>query len=518
MRRCLAAVVVVVVLLCAAGVQASEQSKRLHARGLVEFHAEHYQVALQLFEQAIAADPDDVYSVYYRAVTKARLNDRAGAIADLQSALKTKPDFDEAALELGVALVESGKFQDSLRWLEQARNTPDLYAQASLFVGVAYLRLGEYAKARSYLTHAATRDEKIMPTARYYSGIADYQQGRLDSAEANFNYVLSTRPDSQIATESKAFLQRVAQARSEVLELYGAVGFQYDSNVILAPTTDAASGTALKEAGVSNQADGRVTINAGAAYMLGRTDWGRLVVGYEFYQSLHFTLHDFNLQDHQANVDFDGEIGPFRYGVFGRYDYYLLKTDDFLREGTLTPRVGLPEGDVGYTEINFRVRRRDFLTSEFQIRDAINYSPSLTQLFFLGSRERYLLLRYQFDQEDTTQGTKGKAFAYDGNQIGWGLAWTFPYDISGQFEYDFRHEAYPQEVFDTVVSGDRKDAEHLIILVARKKLSEHLSLNAGYFAQLNNSNRIAFFPESANPQKLFDYERHIASLSLEVRF
>ena len=77
--------------------------------------------ALELFDQAVAADPADVYARYYRAVTRGRLNDVEGAIADLRVVLAAKPDFDQAALDLGVTLVQTGKYREALPWLEQAQ-------------------------------------------------------------------------------------------------------------------------------------------------------------------------------------------------------------------------------------------------------------------------------------------------------------------------------------------------------------------------------------------------------------
>ncbi|MBI3785106.1 MAG: tetratricopeptide repeat protein [Deltaproteobacteria bacterium] len=525
-------VAAVVAVASATAVQATEKSERLHARGLLEFHAGHYPEALGLFDQALVADPQDPFTLYYRAVTKARLGDQAGEVQDLRAALKIKPDFNEAALELGLALVEQGKFDEATKWLQQARNTPELEAQASLFLGVAYLRLNDFDKARSFLTYAMKRDEQFTPTARYYSGIADLQQSRLDSAEAHFKYVIHARPDSQIAKESKVFLDRVAQARSDVYSVHGAIGMQYDSNVILAPSSELGADFARTDVRVAHQGDGRVTLNVGGSYLLGRSDWGRLTVGYEFYQSLHFQLSAFDLQDHQANVDFDAELGPLRYGVHGKYDYYLLQTDDFLREGTLSPRVALPEGDAGWTEIEFRLRRRDFLKSSitdpqtapgFHLRDATYFSPSLTQLFFLGSRDRYLSLRYRFEKEETTYGSfsvtddtgktttlTSREFNYDANQLGAGITWTFPYKITGEFDYAYRHFIY-----DPVPSQNRKDVEHLIILVAHRPITEHLSVDAGYFGQLNNTNRV---DDVSKGTKLFEYERHIVSVSLEVRY
>src|ERR1043166_6863844 len=96
MKR-LALISILLVRLLAGGVAAaSEQSELLSARALLEFHKGRYAVALPLFDQAVAADPKDVYALYYRGMTHGRLGNAAAAAADLRTALALKPDLDQA--------------------------------------------------------------------------------------------------------------------------------------------------------------------------------------------------------------------------------------------------------------------------------------------------------------------------------------------------------------------------------------------------------------------------------------
>ena len=125
MRGVLVAGCLAVLAVTAGVAAASEQSKLLYSRGLVEFHADHFEKALALFDQAVAADPADVYARYYRAVTRGRLHDVDGAIVDFKAVLAAKPDFDQAALDLGVALVQTGQYREALPWLEQAQRSTD---------------------------------------------------------------------------------------------------------------------------------------------------------------------------------------------------------------------------------------------------------------------------------------------------------------------------------------------------------------------------------------------------------
>ena len=479
---------------------ASEQSTRLSSRGLVEFHAGHYNEASALFDQAVAADTTDAYARYYRAVTRGRLQDLEGAITDLRAALAAKPDFDQAALELGGALVQTGAYAEAIPWLQQAQRAPESDAQASLFLGLAQLRLGKLAEAGENFQRAE-KDPQQSIAARYFEGVIAYREGDQREAERLFAEVVRASPDSEMKREAGLFLQRLRGTAGRAYHVYGALGFQYDSNVVLAPSDDVIK----QAAGISGQSDGRVTLAAGGTYALWQQDRTELSVGYDFFQSLHFQLTDFNLQDDGPSVQLVTGVGPFQFGVLGRYDYYLLSTDSFLQEGTALPWITVLN-ERGRTEVLYRMRRRDFIKHDFWIRDAFNHSAGVRQYFYLGSPDDYVFLGYRFDRDDPIHsGAASKQFAYDGHEVSGGLGWALPAGITAELTYAYRHENYAPP------SDGRHDDQHDIILVGRKDLTEHLALVGGYFGTINNStNNLG--------DKRFDYERHIGSVALEAGF
>ncbi|HUI27225.1 MAG TPA: tetratricopeptide repeat protein [Candidatus Kryptonia bacterium] len=495
--------------------RASEQSKRLTSRGLVEFHAEHYAEALQLFEQAVGDDATDVYARYYRAVTRGRLNDVDGAMADLRAVLAAKPDLDQAALELGVLLVQADHYREAIPWLQQAQRSSELDAQASLFLGIAQLRLVQTDDARASFERAAG-DPKQQLAARYYLGVVEYQAGNWPKAAEEFNAVVAAQADSAMGREAALFLTRIRQGRGGLrpYAVYGSLGFQYDSNVALAP-----SDNVIKQAaGISSQADGRVTLAAGGTFVPLRNDWAQLAFGYDFYQSFHFDLTKFNLEDHGPSIQFGANAGWAQFGVLARYDYYLSQSPEisFLQEGTALPWLTIPEGERGRTEILVRVRRRDFKQAAFWSRDAFNYAPSFKQYFYLGSIERYVQIGYQFDREDPVvnprrvQPDDANQFAYDGNEINTSFGWSFPIGMTTQLGYAFRYEHYdPESAINNPTPGGprRHDDEHHLVFIARYYLNEYFDVVAGYYGSFNNSN-----------QDLFTYDRNIGSVALEVRY
>jgi tetratricopeptide (TPR) repeat protein len=481
---------------------ASEQSTRLYSRGLVLFHAEQYTEALALFDKAVAADADDIHARYYRAVTRGRLHDLDGAIADLRTVLTTEPNFDQAALELGVALVQTGSLREALPWLGQAQRAPDTDAQASLFLGLAQLRLGRLVEARQNFQRGA-KDPQQSLAAEYYEGVVDYREGHAAEAEKHFLIVIRNSPDSEVKNEAQLFVKALHEPVREAYQLYGTAGFQYDTNVVLAPSSDVIK----QAAGISRQSDGRFTLNAGGTYALWRREQTQLSVGYDFFQSLHFRLTEFNLQDHGPNVQLVSAYGPFQFGLLGRYDYYLLGTNSFLQEGSALPWITVV-GDRGRMEVFYRMRRRDFIQRSYWVRDAFNHSTGVRQFFYLDSPDHYVCLGYRFDREDPIDARpslNADQFAYDGHEVNGGVGWTFPAAFTAEATYAYRHENYARP------SNGRHDDQHQFAVVLRKELDARLALVTGYFGTINNST-------NEFGDKRFDYERHIGSVALEARF
>jgi len=494
--------------LLATAAGASEESERLYSRGLVELNAQRLPEALQFFESAVQADPKDMTALYYRGVTRSRSGDFGGAVSDLREVTTAQPEATRASLEYGAALLESGSPRESLPWLEKAQQDPDLTAQASLLEGIAHLRLEDTAAARTPLERAQ-QDPTLRDAATYYRGVADFREGRLAEAETALSSVAASGAATPLTGEANELLARLrgkAEGQRRRYSLYGALGFLYDSNVVLAPADEAVK----DRNGISEKADGAATIQVGGSVAALQTDAVELSLGYDFYQSLYFDLDAFNIQDHRPSVQLLYRNGPVQLGLLGRYDYYFLRSDSFLQEGTGLPWMSIEAGDAGRTEIFYRVRRRDFYKQPFNgVRDGLNHATGVQQYIYLDGPDRHLSLGYRFDREDPVN-RRGDAFGYDGNEVSGRVVWAFPLRFSADAEVAYRHESYLR-ASAADPSGDRgsqrRDDEIQTVWAVHKEIGEYLRLSATYFGTWNDSNK-----------KSFEYDRHVAALTLEGRF
>ncbi len=504
----------------AAPARGSEESQALGARAVVAINAGDAAKALALLDQAVQLDPDDADVRYQRGVVRGRAGDSLGAIDDLERAIKLRPYFPVAALELGIALVDAGRYAEAVPYLTQAQNVATLDAQASFFLGLARLRLDQFESARESFARARRLDASVALAAQYYDGVISYRQNDYDAAETAFRQVQADNPTSAMAKESTQYLDLIERSRRADYSAFGTVALEYDSNVNLG--TNNVAGT------ISGEGDGRVVLNAGGRYVPLRVGKFTLGLGYEFFQSLQFRLHDFNLQDNRPSVDLQYDFDHISIGVIGRYDYYLLETDSFLQEVTAFPWLSVREDGIGRTDFYYRFQWRDYKDPPYAALDGFYNYPGVRQFFDIGSAANQIFVGYQLGASvpdlagDPFQETLNQAYMYFAQQAEVGVRWTLPYQLIGEAAYRYEHQAYqnasrcfapnsdPNCFADPDSGARRRDDDHRIILSLERPLPEiweYLYVNASYFGTFNDSNKSAFA-----------YDRQIGSLGMSVRF
>jgi tetratricopeptide (TPR) repeat protein len=477
--------------------RASEESILETSAGLLDLHAGRYVEARQRFERAVAADPDDITAQYYLGVTFGRLGAYPQAIIALERVRAARPELHQVELELGIVFFRAANWDSAIASLERARQDSELDAAASFYLGLTELRRNHKAIALDHFRRAE-QDPHLRRAAQYYEGFILYDTQQWREADERFAAVMRENGGSDIALEAQRFRAAIEERGDRRYHLYGSAGFEYDSNVLLAPSDDEAKDTIA----ISKQADGRAVLLAGGRYVPWRSENAQLSIGYEFFQSLHFDLTSFNVQDHRPSIELRASHGPFELGLAARYDYYRLGGDSLLNQETATPWIRFNEGAIGHLDLYYRMRRRDFFEGRFGDRlDGFNHAAAVTQAFHLGTPERVAWIGYRFDRQDMSH-SQGDAFSYDGNQAEGGLTWLFPVPaITTTLTYHYRHEGYDE------ASGGRRDEEHELVFSGEKRLSEHLAVRVGYDGTFNRSN-----------VQVFEYTRHIGSVALDVSF
>jgi tetratricopeptide (TPR) repeat protein len=539
------AVAALALLLVAGAAHANEASQAYGARALIAINAGQNAQALDLLDQAVAADPDDADVRYQRGVVRARTGDNNGAIEDLERALQLRPAFPNAALELGVALVDADRAVDAEAPLMQAQQVAALDAQASFYLALAQLRIGRFELARSNFQRAAQRDPSLATAAQYYEGVIAFRRRDYESAESAFAKVQRENPDTAMGRESAQYLTVITEERASDYSAFGTTALEYDSNVTLGPNQTVPGS-------VSGEADGRFVINAGGRWTPVHWERFSLSVSYEFFQSVQFELSDFNLTDNRPAMQLQYDFDWVSIGLLGRYDYYLLGGESYLSEATGMPWVSIREEGLGRTELYARIQPRSFKAAHcpsptsaggagsacYGALNGIYSFAGARQFFDIGNAAQQIWIGYQLGFETPQPGkTSLQQFNRDQYQYGsWageaGIRWPLPFDVLGELAYRYEHQSYDPasacfvngptppstcENLQNYPAGfnpqgltTRVDNDHRVIFSLERPLPElweHLSVVASYFGTFNDSNK-----------NVFTYDRNIGSLALQVRY
>lgn len=476
-------------------------AERLYTRGILALETGNVDEALPLFEKAIDEAPQDPEARYHWGVALRRTGKLKRSAEAFEKALELRPDFHRAAFELGHTRLKLEEYGAAAEAFDFASNEPTLEAEALFFLGLSQLRASHYEDSKRSFLRAAMKNPSYLPSSRYYAGLSSYRAGEREEARELFEMVVAKAPNSAVAAEAQRMLDspdKAGEARNYVM--YGRLVTEYDSNVVLSPSDDAAQNTLA----ITDRDDGRVVLQAGITYIPYRTESLEVAAGYELSQSLHFDLTDNNLQDHRASLLLASHSGVVRYGVANYYDFYVRETDSFLHSFSSMPWLAYDDDNFGTTEVYYRAKLQEFIPDDFsRLRDSWNHAVGIRQHISLGADDRILTVGYRFDREDNrhssaTPALDGRQFAYDGHQAEVSLSLQLPSAVHGQVGYVYRNESFDDE------SGDRRDDEHRLLVSLRHALCRDVDLVAAYLGTYNESN-----------DAFFEYDRHIGSLALE---
>jgi tetratricopeptide (TPR) repeat protein len=497
---------------------ANTRSQLLYARGLVPFQEKKWEAAYRLFEQAVRADPSDAVATYYRGLTAARLGLWNVALQDVQSAVRLQPDIPRAALDLGIIHFELGQYETAEKWFEEASRQPCCTRTGALFRGLTRYRLGDDAEALTFLRQAED-DPELGLTARYYSALALLRQGETEKARSILAGLQSDRPDSEVGRVAADYLSKVPPRRGvEFTEkgptarrwsLRADAGFEYDSNVVLAPDDS----TVKESRGISDESDGRFRVDLGGRYRVATGGPVSLLVGYDFSQSIHFNLTQYDLQGHQLRAEVTTPWRGVELGLTGGYEFYALDYRSYLQQGSGTPWVTFFEGERAATRLYYSLGGHDYLRAPFEpYLDSIHHAGGIRQLYSLAEGKGLLSAGYQLDYDDPVS-SDGSEFEYVGSQFE--LAYACPLRDWARLHagYAFRLDDYQSENSrtgtDLAPAGTKRrhDNQHQLALHLERDLAAQWTVALYYIGVMNNSNIDAF-----------EYGRHIVGVNLGYQF
>ena len=206
-----------------------------------DIQQENYDEALAQLSQAWekgAHTPEKAF--LFGQVYRLMLN-YAKAKEYLQEALRLKPDFRPAQLMLAdmlLALDQPKEARPILQNLLAAGYEP---GQTAFLMGVAATKEGRYSEALDYFRKAGA-EPKVAQEAKFQASLALAALNRVKEAKTAMEESIALNPQSQTADFAKRYMGVLSQRADELRPFHITVssGFDYDSNVTLAPGGGAA--------------------------------------------------------------------------------------------------------------------------------------------------------------------------------------------------------------------------------------------------------------------------------------
>lgn len=283
-------------------------------------------------------------------------------------------------------------------------------------------------------------------------------------------------------------------------EVHGTAGFLYDSNVTLDPSGQEVPGA------VDDPADGAFLVDVGGSVDLVDTDRVELSLEYDFYQTLHFRLDDYDLRGNRVQGTAGVSLLPQLWaGVQGGFQHWALGGDAYSGEGYVAPFVSLIEADWGLAQLVYRHGEVTYLSRPFEdVRDGPTDAASVVQTIYWDGGA--VSAGYEFGSERPTAST-GDDYRDRYHQAYAGVELAPGWDVGVQLMYVFRYEDYTEPNTFADDRARRRDHVNQLHAAVVRPLAPHLSVALAYYGTFDDSN----IP-------VFEYDRHVVQAVLRVSY
>ncbi|GBE36437.1 cellulose synthase subunit BcsC [bacterium BMS3Bbin07] len=400
----------------------------------------------------------------------------------------------ELYIAQGIQKINQGKTKDAIVLLRKALKLTPESPEALYYAGIAYSRSGNYKEAESLFLQTLQLDE-TSANAYFELGRIYYVTSRCDDLEELLSRFQDLSEDKALKGETAELVDGCRKkAEEKPFRLNISAGTQYDSNVILEPSNPPVS--------AERKSDTRAVLHVTSRAVLLKEKVIKLTLDYNFYQSLHMNLNEFNVQYHKITPVLEMTFSDaLRSSVGYSLEYTLLGSDPYSRFHTFYGKFTVKEGEKLSTEAIYEYRSLKYRDSDiFQtnsIRTGYQNTVGIKQNFYLKRLKGEIYYFSDFNR------AKEGYWAFDGQRLGAELAYKIipPLHINVSSEYNERRyrDEFPG------FQKRRLDRMQQYSLRLTYFISERMSVSITESYIVNDSNL-----------SIFDYRRNIAGIFLTI--
>jgi len=429
----------------------------------------------------------------------------------LEEALRLKPDFHPAQLMLADTLLALDQPKAANPILEKLTASGYEPGQTAYLQGMAATKEGQYSEALDYFRKAET-DPKLAQEAKFQASLALAALNRLKEAKKSMADSIALNPESQTADFAQRYMGALTQRLEELRPFHITVtsGFDYDSNVTLAPGGGAITTVSGKASAVFSQ-------SALLEYTLFPAGPFSILSQYSYFQNFHPAVEGYDIMSHFMGLTPTYSFKSGRFWLPFSFTYMDLQSDKYFTGFLLTPTyLHLFTEHIGL-EVGARYNRQYFWTPVYLTQDDRSgkaLGGNVGWYYFFKKQKGFLQARFSYLHNSTTGNN------WDSSAFNLLLSALWPVteklkfnvflDLSLQpFEHTFYTGATAGNILGAplIPQPKRQDEILMLGLASSYELIKGLEVGVHWYYIRDKSNIW-----------LYNYSRHIAGGQLAYRY
>ena len=399
----------------------------------------------------------------------------------------------ELYIAMGIQRLSEGKTEDAIALLEKALQIAPENTEASYYAAIAYSRAGRYKEAEALFSEAMQADGNAV-TPYLELGNVYYMTSRCDKAEEFLSRFINLSDNPDLQKYAAGLIETCGKAREgRPFRLSVTTGYQYDNNVILEPSNPTDSEEDKK-------ADSRALVYITSGASLWEKGAVKLKVDYNFYQSLHSQLDDYDLHYHKIRPLMEIYLSDmFRPSAGYSLEYIVLGGDRYSRVSTYFGKFATQLNRELSVEAVYEYKDEKYLYSDsFQTnpsRTGFQNTMGIRQIYNLGNLSGEIYSIGDFKRAEK------KYWAFNGYRTGAEVDYEIisPLSVIISGEVNIRHYRDDFPGFQK----KRFDKMHQFSLMLTYMISERVAVSITDTHIVNDSNL-----------QNYDYKRNIMGIFL----
>lgn len=208
------------------------QGAALLREGIEQYNRENYEEAIEVLTKARAADPASAEAAFYLGMAYRQINDIPNAFRHFSDAVSLRPLTDNAILEMIETATLMDKADVALKWVAVAEEHKVYPARVAFLKGAALAKAKNYEEAIASFEKAKKLDPAYAQAADFQIGVCYMNQRQYGRASELFKSAITQDPLSDMASYARRYQEAAEQWRylERPLRLTIGVTGQYDSN------------------------------------------------------------------------------------------------------------------------------------------------------------------------------------------------------------------------------------------------------------------------------------------------